>query len=65
MTNKLNKFQRKQLDMIEVYLSHGMADTAARSLSALIRSASNCVQQTTLREIAIQHNLHNLPEFIA
>jgi hypothetical protein len=65
MTNKLAKHQIKQLDMIEVYLANDMRDTAARSISSLIRSASNCVQQSTLRAIAIKHNLHTLPEFIA
>ena len=65
MTSKLAKYQIKQLALIDVYMANDMADTAARSLSALIRCASNCVQQTTLRDIAIQKGLVDHPEFIA
>lgn len=65
MTTKLAKYQIKQLSLIDVYMANGMADTAARSLSALIRCASNCVQQTTLRDIATEKGLINHPEFIA
>lgn len=61
----MTKFQLKQIQMIEIYLANGMNDTGARSISALIRSASNCKQQSELRSYAISKGLDKLPEFIA
>ena len=61
----MTKFQRKQIDMIEIYIANNMMDTASRSISALIRSASNCSQASELRSYAIRKQLDKLPEFIA
>lgn len=61
----MTKFQRKQIDMIEIYIANNMMDTASRSISALIRSASNCKQSDELRSYAIRKQLDKMPEFIA
>jgi len=60
----LNKAQARELISIQRYLAHGMTDTAARALSALIRSAMKTSQRTALLAIAQQHNLASNPEFI-
>ena len=60
----MNKAQKRQLQMIEAYLAHGMHDTAARSISALIRSATVRSTAQELYRFAVEHNLHSEPEFI-
>ena len=60
----MTKFQTKQVNMINVYLSHGMQDTAARSLSSLIRSAMTIKSANELRALAAKLNLTNHPDFI-
>lgn len=60
----MNKHQTKQVAMVNVYLANGMADTAARSLSALIRSAMTKKSQCALLALAQELNINNHPEFI-
>jgi len=60
----MNKHQTKQVEMIQVYLANGMVDTAARSLSALIRSAMTKTSRCALILLAEDLHLTNNPEFI-
>jgi hypothetical protein len=60
----MTKFQIKQVSMINTYIANDMHDTAARSLSALIRSAMTDKSKRELIEIANKLNLAKLPEFI-
>jgi hypothetical protein len=60
----MNKAQARQLAMIEVYLSNDMRDTAARSLSALIRSALVRKTAQELYRFAVTHGLNTHPDFI-
>ena len=60
----MNKHQLKQLAMIEIYIDNKMPDTAARSISALIRSAMTNKSKQALIQRAIDLNLTNRPEFI-
>lgn len=61
----MTKFQSKQVEMIQVYIANGMTDTAARSLSALVRSAMRAKDQQELMSLAQSLNLVNNPEFVA
>jgi hypothetical protein len=60
----MTKFQSKQVEMIKVYMANNMSDTAARSLSSLIRSAMRSKDQQELINLAQSLNLSNNPEFI-
>ena len=60
----MTKFQAKQVSMLDIYLANDMQDTAARSLSALIRSAMTDKSKRELIEIANKLNISKLPEFI-
>ena len=60
----MNKHQLKQLAMIEIYIDNQMQDTAARSISALIRSAMTKKSKAALLQRAIDLNLTKRPEFI-
>ena len=60
----MSKFQAKQVSMLDIYLANDMQDTAARSLSALIRSAMTDKSKRELIEIANKLNISKLPEFI-
>ena len=61
----MTKQQFKQVAMIQVYLDNAMIDTAARSLSGLVRAAMRKSDQQELLNLAQQLNLTNHPEFIA
>ena len=61
----MTKFQTKPVSMINVYLANNMVDTAARSLSSLIRSAMTKKSQDELWAIAIALKLASHPDFIA
>jgi hypothetical protein len=61
---KMTKAQLKQLAMIEIYIDNKMPDTAARSISSLIRSAMTSKSKQALMQRAIDLNLTNRPEFI-
>ena len=60
----MTKAQNKQVAMIQIYINNGMLDTAARSLSALIRSAMTNKSREFFIQRAIELNLNNRPEFI-
>lgn len=60
----MTKFQNKQVEMIKVYMANNMSDTAARSLSSLIRSAMRSKHQQELINLAQSLNLSNNPEFV-
>lgn len=60
----MNKAQLRQLELIEVYIDNNMQNTAARSLSALIRSAMTKKSKALLMQRAIDLNLTKRPEFI-
>jgi hypothetical protein len=60
----MTKQQAKQVAMIQIYLANDMADTASRSLSALIRSAMTSKSKAELLALATELNLTNNPEFI-
>lgn len=50
--------------MIHLYLANGMSDTAARSLSALIRSALTAKGRAELLALAETIGVVNHPDFI-
>lgn len=50
--------------MIDTYIAHGMKDTAARSIGALIRCAMTNKAKKELLDIAIKLELACEPEFI-
>ena len=60
----MNKAQLKQLAMIEAYIDNKMPDTAARAISAMIRSAMTKKSKEFLMQRAIDLNLTKRPEFI-
>lgn len=60
----MNKAQKRQLELIEVYIDNNMQDVAARSLSALIRSAMTNKSKEFLMQRAIDLNLTKRSEFI-
>ena len=60
----MNKHQKKVVETINVYLENNMIDTAARSLSALIRCARAKKSQNELMNLAAKLNLTNHPDFI-
>jgi hypothetical protein len=60
----MTKQQKKQIEMAQMYLANNMADTAARSVSALIRSAMSTQSRNALLAFAVQNNLQNHPDFI-
>ena len=60
----MTKAQNKQVAMIQIYINNGMMDTAARSLSALIRSAMTKKSKLELINLSIKYDLHNNSEFI-
>lgn len=61
----MTKPQARQIEMIKTYLAQGMHATAARSLSALIRSAMRRQDIAELRAFAESHGLSTHPDFIA
>jgi hypothetical protein len=60
----MNKHQKRVLETINIYLENNMIDTAARSLSALIRCAMTKKSQNELMNLAAKLNLTNHPDFI-
>jgi hypothetical protein len=61
----MNKHQKRVVETINIYLANNMIDTAARSLSALIRCAMTNKSKNELWELASKLNLTNHPDFIA
>lgn len=60
----MNKSQLKQFAMIQAYVNNGMIDTAARGLSAMIRSAMSNKSRAAMIAAAADLGLINNPEFI-
>ena len=60
----MNKQQQKQIQMVHIYLANGMIDTAAKSVSGMIRCAMSAKSKNALLQFAQQHNLVNQPDFI-
>jgi hypothetical protein len=60
----MNKAQKRELALIDMYIAHGMKDTAARSIGALIRCAMTNKAKKELLQIAIKLELACEPEFI-
>jgi hypothetical protein len=60
----MNKHQKRVVETINIYLENNMIDTAARSLSALIRCAMTKKSQNELMNLAAKLNLTNHPDFI-
>jgi len=60
----MTKQQQKQIEMAQAYLANGMIDTAARSVSALIRSAMSAKSRNALLAFAIENKIQNHPDFI-
>jgi hypothetical protein len=60
----MTKSQLKQIEMARAYIQNGMADCAARSVSAMIRAAMSAKSRNALLAFALEHNLTNQPDFI-
>jgi hypothetical protein len=60
----MTKSEKKQLDLIEIYIDNKMVDTAARSLSGLIRAAMTNKSREFFIQRAIDLNLTKHSEFI-
>lgn len=60
----MTKQQKKQIEMAQLYLSMGVKDAAARSVSALIRSAMSAKSRNALLAFAVENNIQNHPDFI-
>lgn len=60
----MTKHETRELANIELYVQAGMRDTAARSLSALVRAARTLKSSHELMQHAVRLNLLHLPEFV-
>jgi hypothetical protein len=60
----MTKSEARELEIIRKYLAAGMPDTAARALSALIRSTMRRTTAHELHRFAVEHNLQAQPDFI-
>ena len=60
----MNKAQKRELALIDMYIAHGMKDTAARAIGSLIRSALTTKSKKELLDLAIKLELACEPEFI-
>jgi hypothetical protein len=60
----MTKFETKQVAQVEVFIAHGMTDTAARSLSSLVRCARTEKSLRELLALAEKLNIRNHPDFI-
>ena len=60
----MTKSENRELDMIRRYLNAGMTDTAARALSALVRSTRNRTTSYELMRLAIDWDLLAHEDFI-
>ena len=60
----MTKIEQRELKSICLYLAAGMRDTAARSLSALIRASRTKRSRDALMAQAVAFGLTTEPEFI-
>jgi hypothetical protein len=61
----MTKSEQREVSRLDLYISHGMTDTAARAIATLIRSARTTRSANELRAIAATMKLDQHPEFIA
>ena len=61
----MTKSEQREVSRLDLYLAHGMIDTAARAIATLIRSARTTRSATELRAIAAALQLDAHPDFIA
>jgi hypothetical protein len=61
--NEMTKNETRELQMAQTYIDNNMTDTAARSVSSLIRSAKSMKSKYELVHFAKKHNLLAHPEF--
>jgi hypothetical protein len=61
----MTKSEQREVSRLDLYIAHGMRDTAARAIATLIRSARTTRSQTELRAIASKLQLDRHPDFIA
>jgi hypothetical protein len=61
----MTKSEHREFSRFYFYIAHGMTDTAARILSAMIRSARTTRSANELRAIATRMSLDTHPDFIA
>jgi hypothetical protein len=60
----MTKAEKRQLELIHVYLDNDMHDTAAKSLSAMIRSTMNDNTKADLFYVAYHFKLRDNENFI-
>jgi hypothetical protein len=60
----MTKVQTREVANARRYIACGMPDTAARTVSALIRSAMRRTDKWELQEFAKAHGLDKRPDFI-
>jgi hypothetical protein len=60
----MTKAEARELENVRRYIAAGMPDTAARALSALVRSTRSLNTSAELMSQAIQLELLHRPEFI-
>jgi hypothetical protein len=61
--NDMTKTEQRELKSVCLYIAAGMRDTAARSLSALIRAARTKRSRDALMAQAVAFGLTTEPEF--
>jgi hypothetical protein len=60
----MTKPQAREIATAQKYIALGMIDTAARTVSALIRSAMRAKDQAEILAFAETHGLTSHPDFI-
>ena len=60
----MTKHETREIKTINAYMQAGMIDTAARSLSALIRASRTRKSRDELFALALDLDLVNRPDFI-
>jgi len=60
----MTKSEARELENVKRYIAAGMPDTAARALSALVRSTRKRTTSAELMTHAVQMDLLHRPEFI-
>jgi hypothetical protein len=60
----MNKMQEREIEQAKLAIKRGMPDFAARSVSALIRSATSGKQRAALIQAAVDLQITAHPEFM-
>jgi hypothetical protein len=63
--SKMTKSEQREVSRLDLYIAHGLRDTAARAIATLIRSARTTRSANELRAIAARMQLDTHPDFIA